>query len=238
MLIRPHSDPSLYVPGGPLEPTAANFPCCKLFLPCTEASGDNTLTDVIGGSIITLTNGAGSGAGYVNLTGANADKPLGRSVSIGNLAAMWLVSCDPGTVMSIMFGTYLSGASGYDIGNSAISFDDGPSAPFAPAGSLATGETGALCAKGGTASSVVFLETTSTTYTANAAAAGTPASVVDVSLINLSSIVGTSKLYGAAFFVFANGFPPDLRNIITWTHWNWRNKTENKGLYPGLKGVA
>lgn len=235
MLIRPHSDPSLYVPGGLLEPTAENFPCCKLFLPCTEAAGATTLTDVIGGSILTLTNGAGSGAGYANLTGANSILPLGRSIPVGNLAAMWLVSFDPGTVTAVEL--LPAAAAGFSIANNGVSIFDG-AVDFSPTGALIINETGAACVKGGTASSAVFYETTNALYTANAAAAGTPGSFSDMTRITLSSIVGSAKLYGVAFFVFANGFPADIRNIVTWTHWNWRNVTTNKGLYPGLKGVA
>lgn len=240
MIIRPYSDTTAFDSGGPLEPTAAKFPCCKLFLPCTDAAGTALLLDKISGQTMNFTGtAAGSGAGYINITSASpADVNLPVSIAVGNLAAMLVVSCDVGTTAAIALKA-AAGSGAFTTSPFGNSINDGTTS-HALGTSTADSETHALLIRGSAASSPVGHRTTSSIYTAGTPVVATPASVPNMTKLVLNESIPTTQLYYLAFFVFANGFPTNkfLQDMITWTHGHARSTTTVKGIYPGLKGVA
>lgn len=236
MLIRPHSDPSLYVPGGKFEPTAANFPSCKFFLPCSETSG-TVLTDVIGGSVLNLVNAGSPEDGmHILLNGANTGLSLGRSIVVGNSPWMFIVTAGNAAIAATVAMLNADSTEYISAATTGNVVDDGPTG-HAVGTTLAALQTHAILGQAGSANTIVGHRTTDTTYTAGTPVVATPNSIADLTKITLTASI--MNLFGVALFVFSGSFPSSklLQDTITWTHWNWSNKT-SKGLYPGLKGIA
>jgi len=253
MYVKPYSDPSLYAPGGKCEPIAANFPCMKFWLKCTELSPSMaTVADAISGAApSTLSGVTGDGLKFtqadtstITFT-ANLALPV---ISGTRAAVMFSVH---NIVESSIFVQEFTGASFSKMSLATItsSVSDGTNAS-----SLSTLTTAAL--KGvamiytpGTSNEGLLIEgDLSTVFPA-----GTPASAAPGDLTSLPSMTGCNfstiihglANYGVAYMTFGAGIPANLRAGLNWMLAQWSDNIPalpvavyGKLIYPGFKGLA
>lgn len=227
-----------------LAQTAANFPSCKHFWDCRETSG-TTLTDIINGVVLTGMNGPSFGTGWVKPNGTVSPTVVGNLVNpltsqclliaVGqfNGGLFRLGKLSTGAIQLIQSGiVMISDAAGTGAPVTSVAYTSSASdmsrVVYVDAWNSATGLKQIEC-------------DTSTTYTLKNTAETNQAPGITTFSFDTSSAAwgcpGTvSRLYGAAFFVFAGNVPSDVKPAIAWMTKQWT--ANNKAIYPGWAGIA
>ena len=240
MIIQPLSDPKLYAAGGKFEATPANFPSCKLFFPCNEASGGTTLTDVMQGAVYTTPAFTASAGGITLPNGSYPSITLPNAIAMGTRKSLLLMVGNFGSGSSISV-TDTAGTALIALAASASSSVVTNGANTANAGSFTAGSIRGFGVTGhpGQATEAQRVNSTLTSYTALAAVAATPAAITTLPSFTMVNIFNIADfvVYGIAFFVF-EAAPTDafIQDVVMQTGANWQNN--RKWLPPILKGVA
>lgn len=227
-----------------LPSTPANFPACRMFLKCNEASGATSFTDSISGQVFPGSGViTGSGAGYLNLNG-NFSANLTTPITIGSKLAMLITIQELGTSPECYVSLNNTGSTYQITVDTAATFSWLRSNSVNSAGLTVANGPGTCCGIVGqptVANSVkLFSATTSVNATETVTAAGLATMSTPLSKLTIDTTAagaGTAKLYGMALFVFDTKTAiPEAASIVAWTLAQW--KTNNiKTLYPGLVGL-
>lgn len=240
-LATPYDMDYLRAAGGLLEPTAENFPCCKMFYSCDETSG-LVLAEKISGNDYTLSSALTSAAGIITLPiGVMPEMLLNTPLPVAAKSALLFAVTNLGTVGSIVLSQNVSGGGGImALSNvSANRVGDGTN--------TATGSNATTGANVGTAIKYVSgitgegqsIESTTAAYTAASAVNAAPGdltSVPTLSYMQISTVVSASKLALLSLFVFDAGIPANLSAALTWMTAAALNNV--KCPYPGWRGLA
>lgn len=221
--------------------SAANFPCCKLFLKCDETSG-TTLTDAISGNAITpgIAMAFDTSNAVKFVAGATASNlSLGKTIAIGTKSALRLTVCNMGLLPGANLGT--SGLAKITLSSTGMTISDGTntaSPSLAPTQSAIVGAS--ISFTSGTANEGTSRQVTLTTLTGPTNGTATPADLTNMGnithYVTLGSTIGDFILYGDALFVFDNGIPADANAAIAWMTARWQ--AGYKEIYPGWKDLA
>lgn len=223
-----------------LAPTQENFPSLQHFFKINEAVGATTITDSVGGAVITPDSiGAFDGTKLASVT-CNADSALtsGSWATLGTkevLVAIMGTWTAAGT-FELTVGTAASGVR-YRMFETVTAFNDGTNAISDAVNVINDGtdsiaylwmdkdEAAAGIRKGLAAAAGVTDETAAGDGTSLDASIGAPSSTV--------TLDGFTNIYGIAIFYF-DEIPGDWQSALLWMRDQWA--AGNKVIYPGWKG--
>lgn len=252
MIIRPYSDTTAFASGGPLEPTAANFPACKHFWKCNEATVNTSLvarmTDSIGNVVFHseiaygLTN---NNDGTVSINGAIDTLDSGTLASCGSKNVLVMFGGKPSaTLNNLTFGSISAGPGFRSIGTAA-----GTPAAWGTGGAgLITGTAGlagngsqfqsrALAITWNNATGLAPSDWDGTTYTERAAA-GNLTGHTGITTMNQTIDIGGSARPAYIQIWHFTTLPSalEIKAALLWTHAMASVTPYGKYLYPGFKG--
>jgi len=226
-----------------LAPTQANFPALQHFFPFDEASGATTITDSVGGVVITPDSLTVDGTKASVITcGADTALTSGSWAAAGTNEVLMCVMgtwTDAGTY-DLAIGSQAGAGVRYRMFETVRIFDDGT-----------TNLTDTTDIADGTdAIAYMYSDTTSATkgiYTGTAAAAGdTAVGGTGDGTAQVASLAAPSDLitldtftnvYGIAIFHFATTpIAAEVSQALLWMRNEWA--VGNKTIYPGWKNVA
>lgn len=228
--------------GVEIEPTQENFPALQHFFKINEAPGTTTITDSVGGVVISpLLIGAYDGTKLASAASAGDD-----SLDAGSWAALGtkeVLICVMGTwttagSFELTIGTQASNVR-YRMTESVTAFNDGSNAVFDTTNLIADGtdsiaylwmdksEASAGVRKGFAAAAGITDVTAAGDGTSLDASINAPDSVY--------SFDGFANIYGIAVFHF-DTIPDDWQIALQWMRQQW--VAGNKLIYPGWKDLV
>jgi hypothetical protein len=253
MYIKPYSDPSLYVPGGKCEPVAANFPCLRFWLKCTEKSPSiNTVRDAISGAAPTIVN---------NVTGNGVSFSIAPGGSILFASVPSMVGAN-GTRVAVAFSVhnFTSGATGdinfsepggtvMDINNTSSVISDETNTASMTGMTIGSLKGVALIFTPGSSNQGLKIEgDLSTAFPAGTPVSSTPGAMTFILKPTIFSILTSAQpalVYGVTYMTFGSGLPSNFRAGLNWMLAQWTNNipalpvaTYGKLIYPGFRGLA
>lgn len=254
MIISPYSDAKNFLPGGPLAPTAENFPCMKSFLPMLAVGADPVIRDVVSGASAVFTGGTGDAQGVIGIGSATLPVAPGMFNSSGHLLALFAVTfAPPQGGLSVRLQSPGGTPSGLIIDATACKVHG--SSSEASLGAMtrnmsASGE--AVIYRPGSTGQGQKMTQIPAALTAGALTDTAPSPVTSInfpagSTLTVETTGFAAMFYGIAVFGFLNGRPSaqQLQNGFGWMQQQWANgipslpvATYGKLIYPGWKGAA
>lgn len=253
MIIRPYSDTSLYSSGGPLEPTSTNFPACKHFFKCNEATaGAGTVTDSIGSVVLTSSGVTNNADGTITLDSGLTAIASGTLSAPGtkNVLLMW--SGMPASTNAIMaIGStaastnrgFRSSANGSGTTTPAAVGDGATAVPVGTAGLSGTGaqlQARALTINWTSATGLEPYDWDGTTWTARAAAGDfetVNGQITGITTMDAAVNIGASirPAYIQIWYFTTLPTAGEIKSALLWTHAMATTTPFGKYLYPGFK---
>lgn len=222
-----------------LAPTAANFPALKHLFPCDEAVGETTLTDSVGGVVLTPDSiGAFDGTKLASMTAA-VDTALtsGSWATIGskNMLLMIMGTYDSGTTWELSIGKNGASVTRFRMRDNVTNIANA---------TLSVSDSTNFIADGTDAIAFLYskVHASQGINKGVAAAAGVTTATVAGNLAGFTSyaafsgewqVDGFTNIYGIAIFHFT-AIPLDINNALLWMRNEWA--AGNKTIYPGWKG--
>jgi len=242
-----------------LAPTKANFPALELLLPCSEATGAQSLTDSIHGSVL-VTTGAVTNNGDGTLTSTaiwNATTTGGVSnvpAPNGKHVLMFLLGKNDSTAGILLRVGKITAATdlGFSLASSATSpvstATDGTTLEAGPASSAGDGAVSSWAASfqfgSATGLNVYKVNGAASTIATYAASAG----VGDLSAIASPASLPANELQisfhanpALAVVMYFTTLPSAamIKRALVWMHNNTLvNSAHNKTVWPGFKGMS
>lgn len=251
MIITPYSDTSKFASGGPWEPTATNFPACKHFFKCSEATGATTLTDSIGGVVL-------SGVAITN----DGDGSLRWASAYTTIASGAWVAPSTKKILLIWGGKVTSSGGNLTVGSVTANTNRGfrstgtasgtPAVVGEGAGAVITGTAGldgtagstqlqarALTITWNSATGLAPYDWDGTTWTARAAAGDlntTPQLSMDTVDASCNFGSGSKPAFVQIFHFTTLPSADEIKAATIWTFSMATTSPYGKYIYPGFKG--
>jgi len=218
--------------------TAVNFPSLQHFFPCKEAVGSATITDIIGGVVITPASMTCDGAKLTAVTvSANTALTAGAWATLGTKKPLIMVMGTNAASFDISIGNTGSGVR-MRITDAVTVLNDGTTAladVVAPCTPITDGFVYMYIDKASAAAAILHgmvvaasqpVLTPAGNGTLQAASIGAPGSFM--------SFTGFSNVYGIAiFYVNTIPLPSEFKTMAHWMREQWADN--NKYIYEGFK---